>query len=82
MLRSMGNTLSGEHAMKGIDAYAKNARTLALRSKNGKTPVSVAPRPEPFDRTARILRMLMLSAGSAHHPLHHDERGILFDTYG
>jgi len=68
--------------MRGIEAYEKSARALAMRSRNGKVPAPAAARQDQVDRAARILRLLVLSARTANQPLHHDGRGILFDTYG
>ena len=82
MLNSMGNPLGGERTMRGIEAYEKSARTLAMRGKNGKVPAPAATPQGQIDRAARILRLLVLSARTANQPLHHDDRGILFDTYG
>lgn len=68
--------------MRGIETYEKSARALAMRGRNGKVPAPAAVPQGKIDRTARILRLLVLSARSANQPLHHDGRGILFDTYG
>jgi hypothetical protein len=82
MLRSMGIQLGGERTMRGIEAYEKSAKALAIKGKNGKVPAPAAVRQGQVDRAARILRLLVLSARTANQPFHHDGRGILFDTYG
>ena len=68
--------------MRGIEAYEKSAKVLAMRGKSGKVPVPATVHQGQIDRAARILRLLVLSARTANQPLHHDGRGILFDTYG
>jgi len=81
MLIRKGNFIR-ERAMSGIRAYERNSRQHMTTGKTGATPAPDPARQVQIDRTARVLRILVLNARAANQPDPHNVRGNLCDTYG
>lgn len=83
MLIRIGNvSFKSMRAMNGIRAYENNSRQRMTAGKAGATPVPDPARQAQIDRTARVLRILMLNARAENQPDPHNVRGHLCDTYG
>ncbi len=65
----------------GIIGYAKSDRKRIV-NETGTAHVPAPALQDQTDRAARIMRIMMLAAGGMNHPVHHDLRGSLIDTYG
>lgn len=66
--------------MSGISGYAKSDRKRIVNE----TGTAHVPAPAPQDQTdraARIMRVMMLTAGGMNYPVHHELRGCLTERY-
>lgn len=82
LIRISNVSFKSMRAMNGIRAYEKNSRQRMTAGKTGAIQAPDPARQAQIDRTARVLRILVLNARAENQPDPRNVRGNLCDTYG